>query len=124
MPKYEFSENNSGGSWWLNKSDYEALFAAEWKYDRPEEDSGGLLGNPDEPWLNHPGDDTPYGWRHNLYLEAESMEVAVKNWEAATGKNFFELGCNCCGAPFSISCSDTHEYMSGDSVPHEPVRPF
>jgi hypothetical protein len=38
MTVYEFSETNSGGSWWLSKSQYEALFAAGWKYEPSEYD--------------------------------------------------------------------------------------
>ncbi len=49
--KYEFRENNSGGSWWLSKGQYEKLFKAgclSW-------DTGCLSGDtidrvPVRPW--------------------------------------------------------------------------
>ena len=115
--KYEFSENNSGGSWWLSKRQYEALFQAGWKLDPKKEEAYGKY---ESNSLNTK--DVPYSWRHSLYFEADSMREAVESWEAATGADFFEEGCNCCGAPFSMSGGD--EYLSGNSVERVAVRPW
>lgn len=126
MPVYELSENNSGGSWWLNKAQYEALFEAGWYYEPWPEERGSLFGNPDEPFL---GGDVPYGWRHRTRIKAESLQAAVESFEAATGEDFFAQGCNCCGVPFSIGSVDEDggmgpEYISGNDARLETVRPF
>ncbi len=52
------------------------------------------------------------------------MQEAVETFEKATGQDFFEEGCNCCGAPFSMSDVDGSEYVSGDSVSRVTVRPW
>jgi hypothetical protein len=115
MPRYEFSENNSGGSWWLNREQYEALFAAGWKYEPSEYDI--QQGYDKEAFL---GGDAPYAWRNSLFIESDSIEDAVRSWEEATGENFFAGGCPCCGPPFSISGEG--DYYSGGYV--EMGRPF
>ena len=116
LKTYRFSENNSGGSWWLARRQYEALEAAGWK--KPEEDNtwGDSLST----------EDVPYFWRHGWTAEFPSIRAAIESFESATGADFFEEGCNCCGAPYSISGGDgtEHEYMSGDSVERIPVRPW
>lgn len=123
MPIYEFSENNSSGVWWLSRQDYEALFEAGFYYEPSEYDKAQKYDT--EPFLNDPGDTTPYGWRHNLKVEASSIEEAVKLWESATHQNFFAGGCPCCGPPFSMSSeygSGKYESMSGGY--EEMERPF
>lgn len=115
---YTFSETNSGGRWWLNRKQYEALFAAGWKYTPSEYD---LENNYDKKSL-FGGDDVPYGWRHNLCLEAESIQDAVENWESATGEYFFAGGCPCCGAPFNIYSENYAESASGEYI--EAPRPW
>lgn len=122
MTTFEFSENNSGGSWWLNRSAYDALFAAGWTYEPSDYDLE--RGYDKKGWSRN--DDVPYGWRHGITFEADSIREAVESWEAATGQNFFAEGCNCCGSPFSISSrgEGTWEYISGDSVERETIRPW
>jgi hypothetical protein len=114
---YTFSENNSGGSWWLERADYDALRAAGWQ--EPVAIDGPFAAYFDEPGV-------PYAWRHGWTLECESIRAAVENWEKATGREFFEQGCNCCGAPYSISGSDGDkwEHISGDDAEQRPVRPW
>jgi len=124
MNEYEFHENNSGGSWWLNKKDYEKLFAAGW-YLREGWDK--KVSDWDDPTKPFCGGDTPHGWRRSLRFKAESLREAVESWESATGHDFFSEGCNCCGAPFSMNSVDgakTWEYVSGDSVDRTVVRPW
>ena len=120
MTTYKFSENNSGGRWWLNEKQYTALFAAGWKYEASEYDK--KEGWDTESFCSDKNDPVPYGWRQNLTGEFGSMQEAVKSFEQATGQDFFAEGCNCCGAPFYIS-SD-HEYLSGDSIERTPIRPW
>lgn len=121
MRRYKFCENNSGGGWWLNERDYEALFAAGWKYEPKNEREKDR-----RPYLDHLDSKVPYGWRRHLTGEFDSIRAAVESFECATGKNFFEQGCNCCGAPFTIGSDDEgpYEYISGDSVDFVPVRPW
>lgn len=120
MAKYKLSENNSGGSWWLSRADYEAMFAAGWSYEADDYDRERKHDT--EPFFI--GDDTPYGWRHNTIGEFASIREAVESFEAATGQDFFAEGRNCCGCPFSISAVDGHEYISGNSVERHTVRPW
>lgn len=121
--KVKFSENNSGGSWWLGRKDYEALFAAGWRYQELESTS---YCDYSKPFLDRSSDPVPYGWRHSTVGEFASLREAVESFERATGKDFFEEGCNCCGAPFSISTDgeNEYEYISGDSVEREAKRPW
>ena len=97
---YEFDENNSGGSWWLNRKQYEALFKAGWTYKPSEWDLEH--GHESEPFLNEEGDTVPYGWRHNLKGEFNSIDEAIDNFEEATNENYHAEGCPCCGPPFNI----------------------
>lgn len=115
---YEFSENNSGGSWWLKREHYDALMKAGWYYEASDFDKE--RGYDTKGF--HKGDPVPYGWRHNLKLKAATMKEAVESFEAATGQDFFAEGCNCCGAPFSMSCDG--ESMSGNDVERQVVRPW
>lgn len=118
MPIYEFSENNSGGSWWLDREQYDALFAAGWKYE-PENETAQMK----KPFLDETGSTVPWGWRHYLTFEADSIQDAVRSWEEATGENFFSGGCPCCGPPFNISSKDApYEYASGGY--EESPRPW
>src|SRR5574343_270648 len=108
---YRFSENNSGGSWWLTKEDYEALFEAGWIQPEPEEKD-----SPIRRLSQLLSGGVPYEWRHNVTGKFASIRDAVQSFEKATGKDFFEKGCNCCGAPFSISLdtggpNDKYEYI-------------
>lgn len=120
MPTYQFSENNSGGSWWLARKDYDALMAAGWTYTPSEYDLKSRWDT--KPYLGDADDTVPYGWRHHLTGEFPSIRDAVESFEKATGQDFFEEGCNCCGAPFSIS--GNNEYLSGDSVRRQVIRPW
>ena len=120
MKEYTFSENNSGGSWWLKEKDYLALFKEGWKYK--ESDWDKKQGYDTKPFLSESGDTVPYGWRHNLVGKFSSIRDAVESFERATGRDFFEEGCNCCGAPFYIY--GDKESLSGDSVIREVVRPW
>lgn len=115
---FEFSENNSGGRWWLGAKEYKALFKAGWTYEADEWDKKG--GHDKNGWTKD--DPVPYGWRKGLKGSFASAKEAVESWEQATGRDFFAEGCNCCGSPFRISGGE--EYVSGDSVERTAVRPF
>lgn len=74
----EFSENNSGGSWWLSQSDYAALEEAGWEMGRRSYD-GSIRG----------------ATRRGL-----SDDAAIEEWARITGENPDATGCECCGEPF------------------------
>jgi hypothetical protein len=123
MNTYRFSENNSGGSFWLTREQYERLFEAGWTYEPDEYDRTN--GYDTDAFLDNHPNPVPYGWRRRLEFKAKTIREAVESFEAATGEDFFAEGCNCCGAPFSISNSDDWtESLSGDDVSHQPVRPW
>jgi len=92
-----FSENNSGGTWWLQQEHYDKLFAAGW----------------------HPGR-TSYngsvrGAHRIIVLDAidegvantTAYNMAVLEWEKLTGENSDDPGCSCCGAPYQFYDWDT-----------------
>jgi hypothetical protein len=118
MPRYYIDENNSGGSFWLSRKQYEKMFNAGWKLDETamERKRGSGFMDVDKPF-DGDGDDVPYGWRrHSVFVEADSMRDAIESFEAATGQDFWAEGCNCCGVPFSMSSDDDSEYMSGSDA--------
>jgi len=110
--KVKFDESNSGGSWWLTRKQYESLMANGWSYEPSEWDIE--RGHDKNPFLGMEDDDVPYGWRHNLTGEFDSLRSAVESFEAATGEDFFAQGCGCCGAPFSVSSGT--QYLSGEDA--------
>ena len=119
---FEFSENNSGGSWWLNRQQYDALMAAGFYYVPSEYD---IEHGYDTDTKTLGSADVPYGWRHGLQVKAVDIRDAVERWEAATGEDFFAEGCKCCGCPFSMTAvSEPYEYACGDSVSRETIRPW
>jgi len=123
MTTYKFSENNSGGGWWLDERKYKALFVAGWKYEPSEYDiKEGYDKNPFPLSGGNKEDTVPYGWRHNLTGEFDSIRSAIESFEMVTGMDFFAEGCNCCGAPFYMFGGD--EYLSGNSVKREVIRPW
>jgi hypothetical protein len=123
--KFEFNENNSGGSWWLKREQYDKLLANGWSLPEPSEPDNTPIGRSIKSLkksLQKSSGDVPYEWRHGVWGEFASMQEAVESWERATGEDFFAEGCNCCGAPFSMSSDDDH--LSGDSIDRAPVRPW
>ena len=76
MGEISFSENNSGGSYWLSESDYAALEAAGW-----QRSVNGL---------------------RSLTKRVSSLAEGVAEWELLTGQSAGSVGCPCCGVPFSF----------------------
>ena len=124
----EYSSNNSGGSWWLDKEDWLSLEKAGWKvkwgkgdfiykegrytYDK---DGYPVFEVSDEEWLGAPA-------KHAWYI-CKTPKEALESFEKATGKDITDEGCNCCGAPHSFSweggyCSgeDCGEYLLGENL--------
>lgn len=82
MAYIEFSENNSGGEWWLSADQYEKLKAAGWEGE-------GVI----------PGD--RYGGRR-MIRRGLSRKMAIAEWEDVTGEDAYTQGCECCGAPYGF----------------------
>lgn len=82
MAYIEFSENNSGGEWWLSADQYDKLKAAGWEGE-------GVI----------PGD--RYGGRR-MVRRGLSRKMAIAEWEDVTGEDAYEVGCECCGAPYGF----------------------
>lgn len=102
--KVTLSENNSGGSWRLDRQQYEALFAAGWAYEPSEYDIDH--GYDGKPLFGGKTDTVPYGWRHGTKGEFQSLREAVESFERVTGEDFLSEGCNCCGSPFTMSTEE------------------
>ena len=120
--RVELNENNSGGSWWLNREQYDKLLANGWNLPVREEGEPSPL----DSLSKRLSPDVPWEWRHGLWGDFDSLRAAVESFERLTGEDFFAAGCNCCGCPFSMSTRDGDKYdsISGDSVERLPVRPW
>jgi hypothetical protein len=81
MEKVKFSENNSGGDWWLSKEQYEKLFKAGWK----------------------PGTTAYDDSIRSCSKDFETFSEAIEEWEELTGEDASAEGCDCCGPPYSFS---------------------
>lgn len=126
MPHYTFSENSSGGNWRLSREHYEKLMAAGWKYEpfqwkRAHDRLALKRGHDRLAFLTENG--VPYGWRKALVGEFPTIRAAVEAWEAVTGMDFFEKGCDCCGAPFFIS-GDGDRDGEGELLYGDSERPW
>lgn len=91
--KIEYDSNNSGGNWWLEDKDWEALEAAGWEVE------WGGLGSSFSKEKPKKGD----RWLGALACTAsknfETPGDAMREFEKITGQDVSNGGCNCCGAP-------------------------
>lgn len=108
--RIKYSSNNSGGGWWLKDEDWKKLEAAGWEVDWIKNHKPGLSG-PDKEgrWLG--------ALATRAHIEVPTPADAMRSFEAVTGQNVSDEGCNCCGAPHSFSW-DTEDgkwgYASGE----------
>lgn len=112
MIKVDYDSNNSGGNWWLDDEDWDALEAAGWNVDWRKDKVGGL-GGADENgrWLG--------ALATSASKDFDSMREAVEEWERITGQSASEPGCyTCCGQPHNFYGKDveTGEYVSGPEI--------
>src|SRR5215831_16527788 len=77
----ELHVNNSGGRWWLDESDETGLNDSGWKIN-----VSTFLGR----HLNA------------AFLPGADIKSALKSFREATKYAGTELGCSCCGTPFSF----------------------
>lgn len=98
-----YRSNNSGGSWWLKDKDWTALEQAGWKVEWAK----------DEPNRSFIKDGRYMGaLAVAASFECETPGDAMRSFEAATGQNVSDEGCNCCGAPHPFSWDGG--YASGE----------
>jgi len=82
MHAIQYSENNSGGRWWLAKGHYDALMQEGWE---PDYSAYKTLPRA----MNKVFSGT----------EREALAEAMRDWMRATGLDAGEVGCPCCGPP-------------------------
>ena len=112
----EYNSNNSGGSWWLEEKDWDALKAAGWKLFSGDEfaykdgeyipDENGLPSKKDEvDEADRDKENYSFGWDVPRYAfkRFNSIQEAIKEFEKLTGQDVTDEGCNCCGAPHSFT---------------------
>ena len=101
---YEYSSNNSGGSWWLKDSDWVKLEKAGWTVAW-----GGLVFEKGKMFRRCKTSKQAQKHRFldalakNAYKKFSSVEEAIEDFTKVTGSYYYEEGCNCCGAPHDIS---------------------
>lgn len=91
MSYISMRENNSGGSFWLTREHYEALFALGWE------------GEGVDPNNRYEG--------RVLINRILSKRMALAQFEDVTGYSPDEEGCGCCGQPFNF-----YEYDDKDEI--------
>jgi hypothetical protein len=103
---FKYSSNNSGGSWWISDEGWKALEAAGWTVNWcvDEKHLGQRKGT--ERWLS--------ALATSAEKELGSLQDAITELEFATGANFSDEGCNCCGPPHNMFYTDeegAHHYV-------------
>jgi hypothetical protein len=88
MQHVEYHSNNSGGSWWLDKQDWENLEKAGWEVEWDE-------------WLGAPA--------RRATRTGLTEEEAVEEWERVTGQDSNAIGCTCCGQPHNFYSYEEEE---------------
>lgn len=105
MVPVEYTTNNSGGSYWLSRKDWEALQEAGWvvlDWDNTVYTESGNY-KPDENGLPELKCPANLDNAHYAYKNFESIRDALKEFEALTGQDVTSEGCNCCGPPHSFT---------------------
>lgn len=111
--KIEYSSNNSGGSWWLNDSDWLALESAGWVVDWYADQTSG-------PYSTYKGGrflGALASHAHKIVSSKAEASEAIEEWERLTGNSATSEGCNCCGQPHYFSLYDDEDnYVSSFDV--------
>jgi hypothetical protein len=95
---FKYSSNNSGGSWWVTDEGWKALEVAGWtvNWTVNEKHIGQKKGA--DRWLG--------ALATSAEKELGSLQEAITEFESASGANFSDEGCNCCGPPHDMSYLD------------------
>jgi hypothetical protein len=121
-----YDSNNSGGSWWLDSKDWEALEEAGWNvhwvakgeygYSRPSVS----YENPLVPCPRTKGEEWLGGEAMSAAKEFDNPADAIPEWERLTGECASDpgCGCGCCGPPHSFSYEDDtgYHYATAEST--------
>lgn len=126
MQRYTYRANNSGGYWWLSRENWEALENMGWTVNWGENYYCGSTYSWNKPpsypmskcedvkkCNGHRRFNSPKDMKEDdLYMGAYattaskeflSMQCAIAEFEFATGMNYEDEGCPCCGQPHYIS---------------------
>lgn len=90
MKYFEFSENNSGGSWWLTTTNYRSLLQT------------GAWGLELATLEKVDGRDFEIKIRQSLVGCFDNINAARQSFESITGQDLDAKGCECCGPPFYL----------------------
>lgn len=108
---FRFSENNSGGTWWLSGDVYLALLqTGDWGLE-----ASNVAGS---DVLRREMQDLKHYLRHELVGQFDSIHAARASFESIANVNLDEPGCECCGHPFRI----TETYMDSAFVNDAALR--
>jgi len=108
MIKVTYDSNNSGGGWWLDEKDWDALEANGWKVHWGNRSSKDLKKG-EETWLG--------ALAVKASKEFPSVRDAIIEFEELTGEKATDEGCNCCGPPHTFEWTDENgkwNYASGE----------
>lgn len=108
-----FSENNPGGHYRLNQSDYDALVRNGWSVDGARHQRSSFYEPPAEASIVievEPGEELP--WTNDP--EDVALDKAITAWEAITHENHLDDGCSCCGRPYNFWAEEAKEESDGD----------
>ncbi len=98
-----FSENNSGGGWWLNGDQYRALLkSGEWGLDRAGMEYAASDYQRSGGTHDFDTADVPYFLRDYIVGIFDSYADGVASWERLTGEDADTVGCECCGPPYRL----------------------
>lgn len=105
-----YDSNNSGGDWWLDEKDWDALERAGWTVHWIQPNSGGALAVSGSEYeferLLLPKEKSGVKWLGAKACSAAKKfpdrRTGVKEWARVTGENPADLGCGCCGPPHSF----------------------
>lgn len=112
MDTLKYSSNNSGGSWWLDDKDWKAMEEVGWNVEWFKHSTSTLFkANSNGRWLGALAD--------SASIPVKSIDHAkevIRDWEAITGQNAADEGCNCCGRPHSFTVYDANGTYISDPV--------
>lgn len=97
-----YRSNNSGGSWWLSTSDWEALEVGGWNVHWTGADSDITYGNRPLEKVARNKDSFLGAEAQSAAGVFDSVDDAIESFESITGQNAASIGCNCCGPPHSF----------------------
>lgn len=92
--KIKYSSNNSGGSWRLTDDDWIRLEIAGWTVDWHKNSSSSVFVDDDGRFLG--------ALASKAFKKFSSLDEAIEEWEAITGQDAEEQGCECCGQPHNF----------------------